>query len=107
MVVHEGELVVHEGECLGRTSSDLDVFTKTDPWYNIGGRKYPCNSSYPLCAKCLKRSEKLLIRLVNSEKFNKCDCNGIEIGVDPCFLFESCGCFCSLYNGASSSCLKE
>ncbi len=85
----------------GESCVRLSTSTGSD-WYNsselIDG---PCPIDCEPCAQCLLRDEQDLETLGNRPE---CDCDTIEIGIDPCFVAMSCACYCSRYLRLAEAC---
>lgn len=80
-----------------------DSLPTSESWYN-SSRVSSCDIDLPKCAICSRGSEKLLLALLSNDKLKKCNCNSVDIGIDPCFSPNSCECLCSVYKGTSKSC---
>ena len=86
------------GGCTTRYASD-----ETD-WYN--GMRSGCREDAPECALCSKRSESILKQVFFRNRFTQCDCESIEIGIDPCFS-GGCECICNKLNYLTEACPLE
>lgn len=62
-----------------------------DGYYGVRTLVGPCPASCPSCAQCSFTSEN---NLRNLGCRADCDCDTIEIGIDPCFGPDSCECYC-------------
>ena len=60
-------------------------------WYNSAGN---CKAGCPKCAKCSTRNEQGLKSIRPPANCSFSDCATIKYGIDPCFYFGSCACFC-------------
>ncbi len=78
-------------------------------------RAQPCNGGYcsnssmaqcpqgcAPCAPCSKASEEGLCRALPIVM--SCDCDHIDVGIDPCFAPDSCNCKCAGYKAARAAC---
>lgn len=76
-----------------------------DPWYNgvlfVDGA---CPADCQRCASCSERDEHLLESLAPRPD---CDCDGLSIGIDPCYHPGGCACYCSTLESLTSSCPPE
>jgi len=70
----------------GKRCSEIRETNRTSP----SGRVITTLGCGPPCAKCTDPQRRL-----PKAKPSGCDCNSIDIGVDPCFFVGSCPCFCS------------
>lgn len=76
-----------------------------DPWYNgmlfVDGA---CPADCRPCARCSERDEHLLEALAPRPD---CACEGLSIGVDPCYSPGSCACYCHTLESLTSRCPAE
>lgn len=69
-----------------------------EPWYNA--RSAGCPQKCAACASCTKRHERELAAMLPF----KCDCEKTQVGVDPCFMRNSCACECSRRQALTRAC---
>ena len=69
--------------------------TGIEPWYNEAEAiRRPCPGDCKPCARCSRRDEGTAKRLTRPKG---CTCEGLDLGIDPCFSPGSCECFCQNY----------
>ena len=57
----------------------------------------------PACAQCSAREQENLEAVLVLIEADQCDCDTIDIGMDPCFS-PGCECHCSRYELLSEDC---
>jgi hypothetical protein len=75
---------------------------------NVQGEYVPSNQTCPElclpCAACTEAEEISFLEVENEIEAASCDCENIEIGIDPCFAPFGCGCLCGQYNSKVDEC---
>jgi hypothetical protein len=77
------------------TAHPTDPTRYTDSW----GESL-CPEDCAPCAQCFAAEEADLSALID----DPCECETVEIGIDPCFASDSCGCICSPYDSLMEDC---
>lgn len=91
-----------EARCHYRVGEEDWSLYAVEPWYNgMSFEPGACPDDCSPCARCSERDEQALRSLAPRPE---CDCEALTVGVDPCYVRESCECHCQTLESLTAMC---